>query len=129
MLLGFTLYLCVYVGILMAFQCAMLIVYGLFMGLPVLLIGLLVASGMLDFRDRANPKPAGRTLAIFLLPSGLAIVLLHVKLLVSISLMPALTLIGILALANTVAVLVVFGYVEVLRDQFPPEGLRRSDSP
>jgi hypothetical protein len=129
MLLGFSLYLCAYVGILMAFNCAMLIAYGLFMGLPILLIGLLVASGMLDFRDRVNPQPAGRTLAIFLFPSGFAIILLHVKFLISIALTPALTLTGILVTANTIAVLVVFGYVEVLRDQFPPQGLRRTDSP
>ncbi len=99
------------------------------MGLPILLIGLLVASGMLDFRDRVNPQPASRTLAIFLFPSGFAIILLHAKFLFSIALTPALTLTGILVTANTIAVLVVFGYVEVLRDQFPPEGLRRTDSP
>jgi len=113
----------------MAFRSAMLIAHGLFMGLPVLLVGLLVVSGMLDFRDRPNPKPAGRTIAIAVLTSGIAILLLHAKLILAIKLIPALTVTGILATASTLAALVVFGYVEVLRDQFPPDGLRRTDSP
>lgn len=99
------------------------------MGTPILLIGLVFVSKMLDYRDRANPAPAGRTLAIYGLPSVLGIVLLHIQLIASMTLMPAMAVIGILVLASTVAVLVVFGYVEVLRDQFPPQGLRRSDSP
>jgi len=129
LLLGFSFYLCAYVGTLMAFRSAMLIAHGLFMSLPVLLVGLLVVSGMLDFRDRPNPKPAGRTIAIAVLTSGIAILLLHAKLILAIKLIPALTVTGILATASTLAALVVFGYVEVLRDQFPPDGLRRTDSP
>jgi hypothetical protein len=129
LLLGFLLYMTTLIAMLKAFGGVSVLLYGFLMGLPVLLVALLVVSEMLNCRDCANPKSVVRSLARTVPLSVSAIVLLHVRIYLNINGVDALKISGILASSATVAVLVIFGYVEVLRDQFPPPGLRRTDTP
>jgi len=128
LLFGWLLFLVTLVAFLAAFDVGAILFYGFMFGLPVPVVGLVVVSTTLSRRDRAAPESYARTLAATWPGAVLAVVLLHTRVLITIEPAKAGMLAGILAIATTGAVLVIHGYVEVLRDQIPPPGCRRTDA-
>ena len=98
------------------------------MGVPVIAIAIFTSAGILQMRDCVSPVPASRAFLLSLPASAIAIVLLHSPLTFRLDFQRFALLSGCLGLASLLAGVAIFAYAEILRDQFPPSGLRRTDS-
>lgn len=129
--LGFalTLYLGTYFGSQVAIGIGGIAMHSLFLGLPILLIAIITVASILQMRDRLTPVPVSSSLPVVLLASVLGTVAMHFPLLLHVEPPKAAILSSLIGLSSFLAGLFTFGYAEVVRDQFPPNGGRRTDTP
>ncbi|WP_442511346.1 hypothetical protein SH528x_003020 [Novipirellula sp. SH528] len=124
-----TLYLATLFGSHVAMGIGGIVIHSLFLGLPIFFIAVFTVACILQARDRVPPVPISTSMPIALLTSVIGTVAMHLPLLIHIELSKAAILASLVATSSLLAGLSTFGYAEVVRDQFPPNGGHRTDVP
>ena len=127
--IAYIIYLATFIGVQIATGIVGVTKYSFVVGIPILFIAAFTVAGILQMRDRYPPTPISTAMASALVTSVIGTLAMFLPLLLRTNLSHSLTIGSLVALSSAVAGLSTFGYAEVVRDQFPPAGARRTDTP
>ena len=127
--IAYIIYIATFISVQVATGIVGVTKYSFVVGIPILFIAAFTVAGILQMRDRNSPTPIPTAMALALLTSVLGTLTMFLPLLIRTNFFQALIVGSLIALSSAVAGLSTFGYAEVVRDQFPPAGARRTDIP
>lgn len=127
--IAYIIYFVTFIGVQVATGIVGVTLYSFLVGIPILFIAAFSVAGILQMRDRNPPTPIPTAMAVSLPTSVLETLAMFFPLLIRTNLTHALIIGSLIALSSAVAGLSTFGYAEVVRDQFPTAGARRTDIP